>query len=108
MTYWYTPSMGIHGALDSLNTSALEKITKTYVIFHVAVLLACMITLLAICNNKIGLGLHTEYVWTEVVNNSGWTPNGWSWMFGFLAASWTMTDYEPQPYTLVSPALVIK
>ena len=84
-----------HGAINSLNTSALEKITKTYVIFHVAVLLACMITLLAICNNKTGFGLHTsEYVWTEVVNNSGWKPNGWSWMFGFLAASWTMTDYD--------------
>ena len=54
-----------------------------------------MITLLAVCNNKVGLGLHTsEYVWTEVVNNSGWTPNGWSWMFGFLSASWTMTDYD--------------
>ena len=84
-----------HGALNSLNTSMLEKITKTYVIFHIAVLVACMITLLACCNNKSGQGLHTsEYVWTEVVNNSGWKPNGWSWLFGFLSASWTMTDYD--------------
>ncbi|KAL9127153.1 MAG: hypothetical protein Q9217_003923 [Psora testacea] len=84
-----------HGALNSLRTSALEKITKTYVIFHIVVLLACMITLLAMCNNKAGQGLHTsKYVWTEVVNNSGWTPNGWSWLFGFLSASWVMTDYD--------------
>ena len=82
----------VHGALNCLNTSALEKITKSYLIFHVAVLLACMITLLSMCNNKTGLGLHTsEYVWVEVVNNSGWKPNGWSWLFGFLSASWTMT-----------------
>lgn len=81
-----------HGVLNSLNTAALEKITKTYVIFHIAVLLACMITLLACCNNKAGQGLHTsKYVWTEVENNSGWKPNGWSWLFGFLSASWTMT-----------------
>ncbi|KAG8530202.1 uncharacterized protein KY384_004702 [Bacidia gigantensis] len=85
-----------HGALNSLDTSALEKITKSYVIFHIVVLVACCITLLACANNNAPrLGLHTsEYVWTEVVNSSGWTPNGWSWMFGFLGASWTMTDYD--------------
>ncbi|KAL8823996.1 MAG: hypothetical protein Q9191_005378 [Dirinaria sp. TL-2023a] len=84
-----------HGAVNCFNTSALEKITKSYLIFHVAALLACMITLLTICNNKTGLSLHTsEYVWVEVVNNSGWKPNGWSWLFGFLSASWTMTDYD--------------
>ena len=79
-----------HAALNSLNTAMLEKITKTYVIFHVAVLVACCITLLVMCKPK----LSSDYVWTEVVNNSGWTPNGWSWMFGFLSASWTMTDYD--------------
>ncbi len=85
-----------HGALNSLRTSALEKITKTYVIFHIAVLLACCITLLAMCNNESGQGLHTSaYVWTEVTNNSGWAPNGWSWLFGFLSASWTMTVRFP-------------
>ena len=81
-----------HGAINSLTTSALEKITRSYVVFHIAILVACMITLLTICNNKDGLGLHSsEYVWTEVVNNSGWAPNGWSWLFGFLASSWTNT-----------------
>lgn len=79
-----------HGALNSLRTSALEKITKTYVIFHFGVLIACCITLLVMCDNKRS----SSYVWTEVVNSSGWTPNGWSWLFGFLSASWTMTDYD--------------
>ncbi|KAL6720323.1 polyamine transporter tpo5 [Lecanora helva] len=84
-----------HGALNCFNTSALEKITKSYLLFHVAVLIACVTTLLSICSSKPELGLHTsEYVWTEVVNNSGWRPNGWSWLFGFLSASWTMTDYD--------------
>ena len=81
-----------HSILNSLNTSVLEKITKTYVLFHIAVLVACCIALLVCCNNKEGLGLHSStYVWTEVVNNSGWRPNGWSWLFGFLSASWAMT-----------------
>ncbi|KAL9630255.1 MAG: hypothetical protein Q9164_006511 [Protoblastenia rupestris] len=40
-----------------------------------------------------GQGLQTsEYVWTKVVNNSGWKPNGWSWLFGFASASWCMTN----------------
>ena len=60
-----------HAALNSLNTAMLEKITKTYVIFHVAVLVACCITLLVMCKPKNS----SEYVWTEVVNNSGWTPS---------------------------------
>ena len=81
-----------HSILNSLNTSMLEKITKTYVLFHIAVLVACCIALLVCCHNKEGLGLHSStYVWTEVVNNSGWRPNGWSWLFGFLSASWAMT-----------------
>lgn len=76
-----------HAALNSMNTAFLEKITKTYVIFHIAVLVACCITLLVMCKPKSS----SEVVWTEVTNSSGWTPNGWSWMFGFLSASWTMT-----------------
>ena len=42
------------------------------------------------CDNKHD----SHYVWTDVTNNSGWTPNGWSFMFGFLSASWAMTDYD--------------
>jgi len=85
----------LHSVLNSFPTSTLEKLTKTYVIFHLAVLFACCVALLALCNTKPGLGLHTsKYVWTEVDNASGWKPNGWSWLFGFLSASWTMTDYD--------------
>ncbi|KAL2037455.1 hypothetical protein N7G274_009735 [Stereocaulon virgatum] len=80
----------LHATLNSLNTAALERMTKTYVIFHLAVLFSCCVTLLALCDYK-----HTSsYTWTTVVNNSGWTPTGWSFIFGFLAASWTMTDYD--------------
>lgn len=80
----------LHSILNSLKTSYLEKMTKTYVIFHIAVLAACCITLLVMCDNKHD----SHYVWTDVTNSSGWTPNGWSFMFGFLGASWVMTDYD--------------
>lgn len=80
----------LHACLDSMNTYALEKMTKTYVMFHIAVLISCCITLLVMCDHK-----HTSsYTWTTVENSSGWKPDGWSFFFGFLSASWTMTDYD--------------
>jgi len=80
----------VHTVLNSLKTSALEKITKTYVMWHLAVLLCCCITLLVMQKNKNS----TTYVWTTVVPAAGWSPTGWSFLFGFLSASWTMTDYD--------------
>ncbi|KAI9815939.1 MAG: hypothetical protein M1827_001931 [Pycnora praestabilis] len=79
-----------HGALNSMNTAALEKLTRGYVIFHIAVLVSCCIALLAMCKDKHS----SEYVWTNVTPDAGWNPTGWSFLFGFLSASWTMTDYD--------------
>ena len=64
--------------------------TKTYVIFHILVIVTCSIALLVVDKNK-----HSgTYVFTDVHNTSGWTPVGWSFLFGFLSVSWTMTDYD--------------
>ena len=79
-----------HGSINSLNTSILEKITRGYVIFHVGVLVSCCITLLVMCKDKHD----SSYVWTNVVPDAGWSPSGFSFLFGFLSASWTMTDYD--------------
>lgn len=80
----------LHTLINSLKTSWLEKITKTYVIWHIAVLVSCCITLLVMKKDKHS----SSYVWTSVFNDSGWSPTGWSFLFGFLSASWTMTDYD--------------
>jgi len=100
----YVPSVGqtvgvmagltvITGLVNSLSTYWMEKMTKTYVIFHIAVLVTCCIALLA-----RGAGTEyahdAKYVFTDVDNTSGWTPTGWSFLFGFLSVSWTMTDYD--------------
>lgn len=76
--------------VNSLSTFWMEKMTKTYVIFHVLVLVSCCIALLAKTENK-----HTaKYVFTDVDSTSGWTPVGFSYLFGFLSVSWVMTDYD--------------
>lgn len=79
-----------HGAVNSLSTAWLAKITTSYVVFHGLVIITCSIALLACCKDKHD----SAYVWTTVVSDSGWSPDGWSFLFGFLSVSWTMTDYE--------------
>ena len=80
----------LHGFINTLNTSILEKITRGYVIFHIGILVSCCITLLVMTKDK----LPSSYVWTNVPVSSGWSPAGFSFLFGFLSASWTMTDYD--------------
>ncbi|KAK0927479.1 polyamine transporter tpo5 [Friedmanniomyces endolithicus] len=100
----YTPTVGqtvgvmagltvITGLVNSLSTYWMEKMTKSYVIFHILVLVTCSIALLAL-SKQAGTNHTAKYVFTDVENTSGWTPTGWSFMFGFLSVSWTMTDYD--------------
>ena len=78
------------GLVNSLPTYWMEKMTKTYVIFHFAVLITCAIALLAKTKDKHD----ASYVFTNVESESGWNPIGFSFLFGFLSVSWTMTDYD--------------
>lgn len=104
--YTYIPTVGqtvgvmagltvLTGLVNSLSTYWMEKMTKTYVIFHVLVILTCSIALLAMAQPSNGTPKHdAKFVFTETQNTSGWTPIGWSFLFGFLSVSWTMTDYD--------------
>lgn len=78
------------GLVNSMSTYWMEKMTKTYVIFHVLVLVSCSIALLAKTEHKH----NANYVFTNVESSSGWNPVGFSFLFGFLSVSWTMTDYD--------------
>lgn len=78
------------GLVNSLSTYWMEKMTKTYVIFHVCVLVSCAVALLALTKDKHD----ASYVFTNVESASGWSPVGFSFLFGFLSVSWTMTDYD--------------
>lgn len=81
----------VSGLVNSLSTYWLEKLTKSYVIFHVLVMVSCVIALLAMAQPENGTAKHTaKYVFTDVKNQSGWQPTGWSFLFGFLSVSWTM------------------
>jgi amino acid transporter len=80
------------GILNSLPTGWMEKMTRSYVLFHLAVLVTCCIALLAKTDKS--MRHDASYVFTHVETTSGWTPIGFSFLFGFLSVSWTMTDYD--------------
>ena len=80
----------LHGSINSLSTKWLDRITKWYAIFHVAVLTSAIITLLVCKKEKHS----AKYVFVDVQSHSGWNPVGFSFLFGFLSVSWAMTDYD--------------
>jgi hypothetical protein len=104
--FTYFPSVGhtvatmagmvvLSGLANSLSTYWMEKMTRSYVIFHVLVLVSCAIALLVMAQPENGTPKHTaKYVFTNVENQSGWSPIGWSFMFGFLSVSWTMCKFS--------------
>src|SRR3984957_142774 len=78
----------LNGIVNSLSTYWMEKITKIYVIFHFAVLISCAIALVAKTANKHD----ARYVFARLEGSAAWFRIGWSFLFGFLSASWTMAD----------------
>lgn len=80
----------VHASINSLNTAWLARIARSYAVIHIVVLFACCVTLLIMQKNKNS----ASYVFTDVQPDSGWTPPGFSFLFGFLSVAWTMTDYD--------------
>ncbi len=89
-----------HALINSLSTAWLNNFAKTYAVFHIGILLSACVALLALQKDK-----HTaEYAFTDVTPASGWTPPGFSFLFGFLSVAWTMTG---TPLT-ISPLPALK
>ncbi|CAF3226607.1 unnamed protein product [Rotaria sp. Silwood2] len=80
----------LHGFINSLTTKWLDRVTRWYAIFHLAVLVSASIVLLVFQKEKHS----TKYVFIEVQPHSGWSPVGFSFLFGFLSVAWAMTDYD--------------
>jgi len=80
----------IHAMINSLSTAWFNRLTKTYAVFHIGVLVAACITLLVMQKDKHD----AKYAFTNVEVNSGWSPAGFSFLFGSLSANWCLTDYD--------------
>lgn len=99
--FTYSPTQGhiigvmaalsiMHAAVNCLNTAWLAKIARTYAVIHIIVLFACCVTLLVLQKDKNS----AKFVFADVQPDSGWSPPGFSFLFGFLSVAWTMTDYD--------------
>lgn len=82
--------------ISILPTKYLEKCTKWYVVFHFLALAAGIISLLVMTDKDHNHQFRNDakYVFTNITPTSGWTPKGFSFLFGFLCVNWVMTDYD--------------
>jgi amino acid transporter len=77
----------LHGMINSLPTLWLHRIATSYAVLHLSVLLAACITLLAMQKDK-SLGVQALST-IQSAPSSGWTPPGFSFLFGFLGVAWS-------------------
>jgi hypothetical protein len=73
-----------HAGINSMSTAWLNHFAKTYAVFHIGVLVSACIALLVMQKEKNS----ASYVFTHVEPQSGWSPPGFSFLFGFLSVAW--------------------
>lgn len=80
----------IHATINSLSTTWLNRLTKGYAVFHIGTLLAACVALLVLQKDKHD----ATYVFTNFSPTSGWSPPGFSFLFGCLSPAWIMTNCD--------------
>lgn len=79
-----------HAIINSLPGYILSSVTKYYCIVNICSTIALIVTLLVKCPN-----INTrEFTFSTVINSTGWSQDGWAFLFGFLQVSWVMTCYD--------------
>ncbi|KAI9025730.1 amino acid/polyamine transporter I [Hyaloraphidium curvatum] len=78
------------GLLNSLNERLLAHFTEASVFIHVFGSLAIFITLLA-TSPKLQ---SASWLFTTVVNETGWESNGFAFLLAFLLPGWTFVGYD--------------
>lgn len=82
--------LAVHGLLNSMPTRYLAASTQYFVFVNLGGVVIICIVLLAMTDNKNS----AEYTFTSVINETGWSSNGFSFLLGLLSVQWTMTDYD--------------
>lgn len=78
------------GGICSLTTRSLHKIVMWFAPVNVLASISICIALLILTPNKHS----ATWVFTEFTDGSGWGSKAFSFLLGFLAVAWTMTDYD--------------
>ncbi|KAK4144850.1 amino acid/polyamine transporter I [Dichotomopilus funicola] len=97
----------VHGAINSLPTRWLTRLTSGYVVFHMSVLVGACVCLLVKTEGKNSVA----YAFTEFEPAlSGWSPPGFAFLFGCLTPAWIMTNADSTARLAeeaINPALVV-
>ncbi|KAI9607004.1 hypothetical protein KEM48_001661 [Puccinia striiformis f. sp. tritici PST-130] len=86
----YVGLLVIHGLLNCLATKALAGITKSFIFINLTGTMAMIIGLLVTTPEKHD----ANYIFTKVVDQTGWGNDGLAFVLGLLSVQWTMTDYD--------------
>ncbi|KIJ23281.1 hypothetical protein M422DRAFT_74895 [Sphaerobolus stellatus SS14] len=79
------------GILNSLPTAYLNKMTKVYVATNLAAIFAVIIGIFVGGRGHLA---PSSFVWTSIVDHSGWNNRGFVFFLGLLSVQWVMTDYD--------------
>lgn len=77
-------------AINSIPSKYLASITKYYCVINIVTTIALIVTILVQCPDINSRG----YTFGTVINSTGWSADGWAFLFGFLQVSWVMTCYD--------------
>lgn len=80
----------IFGIVCSLTTRALHRVILWFAPINVLATISICIALLILTPDKRS----PKFVFTEVIDGSGWGSKGFSFLLGFLNVAWVMTDYD--------------
>ncbi|KAF2271370.1 amino acid permease-like protein [Westerdykella ornata] len=80
----------VFGCVCSFPTNWLHKIVLWFAPINITASVCICIALLVLTPNKQS----AKWVFTEVMDGSGWGSRGFSFLLGFLSVAWTMTDYD--------------
>ncbi|KAF2876713.1 amino acid/polyamine transporter I [Massariosphaeria phaeospora] len=80
----------IAGTVCSFSTEWLHRIILWFAPINIIASICICIALLVLTPEKRS----ASWVFTTVMDGSGWGSKGFSFLLGFLSVAWTMTDYD--------------
>ncbi|EFP77225.2 uncharacterized protein PGTG_03181 [Puccinia graminis f. sp. tritici CRL 75-36-700-3] len=80
----------IHGLMNSVATRIMAKLTRTFIFFNFGGTFAIILALCLSGPPKQSF----EYVFTKIVNRTGWDSTPLAFMMGILSSEWTLSDYD--------------
>ncbi|KAF8314483.1 APC amino acid permease [Clavulina sp. PMI_390] len=81
------------GIYNSLPSKILDKMFKYWMWINLLTSLAVIIAVPAGASHK-GILASSKFVWTEVVDGTGWGNAPFAFLLGILSVQWVMTDYD--------------